>query len=81
MKLVTDNAFSKAWKKDCPTCKGTILWFKDCCHECERTYSRKELSIAMYETWIATHTKAESFDGIARIVLEKLNSKDGNTNM
>ena len=28
----------------------------------------------MYETWIATHTKAESFDGIARIVVEKLNN-------
>jgi len=34
-KLVTDNAFSKAWKKDCPTCKNTRLWFRDKCHECE----------------------------------------------
>jgi hypothetical protein len=76
MKLVTDNAFTKAWKDDCPTCKNSKLWFRERCHECERTYSRKELSMAMYETWIATHTKAESFDGIARIVLAKLNGRE-----
>ena len=39
MKLVTDNAFSKAWKISCPTCRidqpNSILWFKKQCHECE----------------------------------------------
>lgn len=39
MKPVTDNAFSKAWKKDCPTCTKNApnlkLWFRDKCHECE----------------------------------------------
>jgi hypothetical protein len=43
MKLVTDNAFSKAWKKDCPTCtkieKNTILWFKDQCSDCKKQYT------------------------------------------
>lgn len=38
MKLVTDNAFSKAWKINCTTCKtkqpNSILWFKKQCHEC-----------------------------------------------
>lgn len=39
MKLVTDNAFTKAWKISCPTCRidqpNSILWFKKQCHECE----------------------------------------------
>lgn len=42
MKLVTDNAFSKAWKINCTTCKtkqpNSILWFKKQCHECEMKY-------------------------------------------
>ena len=78
-KLVTDNAFSKAWKKDCPTCENTRLWFRDRCHECERTYSKKELGIAMYETWIATHSNAGSFHGITRIVMAKLNNRNNKT--
>ena len=60
----------------CPTCKQNMHPYRKACHECERSYSRKELSMAMYETWIATHTKAESFDGIARIVLAKLNGRE-----
>ena len=35
MKLITDNAFSKAWKKECPTCKNDRLWYRERCHECE----------------------------------------------
>ena len=39
MKLVTDNAFAKAWKISCPTCRidqpHSMLWFKKQCHECE----------------------------------------------
>ena len=39
MKLVTDNAFTKAWEISCPTCRidqpHSMLWFKKQCHECE----------------------------------------------
>ena len=62
--------------KPCPTCKRNIYSKRKACHECERSYSREELDIAMYETWIATQTKAESFDGITRIVLAKLNDRE-----
>ena len=60
----------------CPTCKRDMHPERKACHECERSYSRKELSIAMYETWILTHINSESFDGIARIVLAKLNGRE-----
>lgn len=59
----------------CPTCKQDMHPYRKHCNECERSYSRKEISIAMYETWIATLTKSESFDGITRIVLAKLNDR------
>ena len=69
MKLVTDNAFSKAWKISCPTCRidqpNSILWFKKQCHECEikvvtdKKYTEKQLLDAMSfaECYIIEHDK------------------------
>ena len=59
----------------CPTCKQDMHPRRKACHECERSYSRLELSIAIEGTWIATLTKAESLDGISRLVLAKLNDR------
>jgi hypothetical protein len=46
MKLITDNAFDKAWKKSCPTCEpqqvNRILWFREQCHTCETLPNTKE---------------------------------------
>jgi hypothetical protein len=54
MKLITDNAFDKAWKKSCPTCEpqqvNRILWFREQCHTCEQQdlkYEKQELKNAL----------------------------------
>jgi hypothetical protein len=46
------------------------------CHECERTYTRTELSIAIYESYVAAKSTTESVAGAARIVLAKLNGRE-----
>lgn len=47
MKLVTDNAFSKAWKKPCPTCNpdsvNSILWYNKQCHNCKKVYTEEDM--------------------------------------
>jgi hypothetical protein len=60
---------------ECPTCKGNMHPRRKACNECERSYSRLELSIAMEETWLATLRGGKSFDGISRLVLAKLNDR------
>lgn len=59
----------------CPTCEGTRHPYREKCHECERMYSRKELSIAIEETWMATLKGGRSLHGISRLVLAKLNDR------
>lgn len=53
MKLTTDDAFNKAWKKSCPTCSkekpNRILWFREQCNDCannQKTYTEEELMFA-----------------------------------
>lgn len=51
MKLVTDNAFSKAWKKTCPECAkpepNLMLWFREQCHDCEQQKLKNALALYM----------------------------------
>jgi len=52
MKLVTDNAFSKAWKKPCPTCNpdtvNSILWYNKQCHNCKKVYTEEDMADKKY---------------------------------
>lgn len=59
----------------CPTCKGSRHPYREKCHECERLYTRRELSIAIDETWMATLKGGRSLDGVSRLVLAKLNDR------
>jgi hypothetical protein len=47
MKLTTDNAFSKTWKKPCPTCNpdtvNSILWYNKQCHSCKKVYTEEDV--------------------------------------
>jgi hypothetical protein len=52
MKLVTDNAFTKAWKKECPRCvnqqPSSMLWYKDQCHDCDQQELKNALALLRY---------------------------------
>lgn len=60
----------------CPTCRRDMHAERKACHECERTYTRTELSIAIYESYVAAKSTTESVAGAARIVLAKLNGRE-----
>jgi ribosomal protein L37AE/L43A len=52
MKLITDNAFDKAWKKSCPTCEpqqvNRILWFREQCDTCDQQELKNALTLLKY---------------------------------
>ncbi len=52
MKLITDNAFDKAWKKSCPTCEpqqvNSILWFREQCDTCDQQELKNALALLRY---------------------------------
>ena len=66
MKLVTDNAFSKAWKKTCPRCvndkPSSMLWYRDQCHDCDQQELTNALALLKYmkRTENALHGKTNN---------------------
>lgn len=79
---VTDNAFNKAWKISCPTCKTTkellsdvnsILWYKKQCYECEtaakRMYSEEDM-IAFHK-WAYFKNRFEESDKTTKELLSE----------
>jgi hypothetical protein len=71
MKLITDNAFTKAWKISCPTCRidqpNSILRFRKQCHECEikvvadKKYTEEDIRKA-FKYGIEMEAGIKSFD-------------------
>lgn len=61
MKLITDNAFSKAWEVKCPTCNeenpNSILWFRKQCNDCatkdiaDKKYTKEQIISAYWDAY------------------------------
>jgi hypothetical protein len=76
MKLVTDNAFSKAWKKPCPTCNpdsvNSILWYNKQCHNCKKVYTEEDM---LKSFWAGVDCEAENGKNFEQFI-NSLNKQD-----
>jgi len=68
MKLITDNAFSKAWEVNCSSCKkdkpNSILWFRKKCNDCvaKDMADKKYTDEDMLKCWNTAWNDAISID-------------------
>ncbi len=82
MKLVTDNAFSKAWKKPCPTCNpdsvNSILWYNKQCHNCKKVYTEEDILFAFVHggTKFEENKDADTLAKNFKELINSLNKQD-----